>query len=1006
MRLSAQAPALINGVANPDLTCYALVNANIHSSHSEFLPNATLIVRNSKIETISTSAVIPKDAVIINCNGKHIYPALIDCWSKYGVIQAERKPPIKPNQFERGQPGVFNWNMAIKPEINAADLIRAKSDEASSLRKQGFGAVFSHQADGISRGTGSVISLADGKESDLVIKQQAGTCFSFDKGTSSQDYPSSLMGAIALLRQTYLDADWYSKLKNENFVNRSLESFNQQKALPAYFETHSWQDLLRADRLGDEFGVQYILKSAGDEYEQPAAVKATGATLIIPLNFPEAWDLSDAYTASYVPLSVLRRWEMAPSNAAIMQDAGVPFAITSSGLKDLGKFWEQLNKAVDGGLSPSAALKALTESPARLLGIQDLVGSLKPGKMASFFISSDTLFSKENRIWETWVQGKRYPVESIEQIDIRGQYDFKSSDELTFIFEIVKKSSSPECIIKPANGKSIQTTFNRSGNRINILFQGDDISIPGTVILNGYSDTFLKNKTLVGRGILPSGKEFDWQATLLKAYEDSLKIDSIRVEPKDNAAKIWYPNSAFGSEVPPMQETVLISNATVWTNELEGKLENASVIIHLGKILAIGKNLKPEQFLPKGTPFSTIDGTGKHVTAGIVDEHSHIAISNGVNEGTQNNTAEVRIGDVLDPTDIHIYQQLAGGVTAAQLLHGSANPIGGQSALIKLRWGTTPEGLKIKNAPEHIKFALGENVKQSNWGDRETIRFPQTRMGVEQVYFDAFERAKEYREKRASWNALSDKQKRNTEEPRKDLELDALVEILENKRFITCHSYVQSEINMLMHVADSMGFRVNTFTHILEGYKVADKMKARGINGSSFSDWWAYKWEVMEAIPYNGAILSRVGVNTGFNSDDAEMARRLNQEAAKAVLYGNISEEEALKFVTLNPAKMLHIDGFTGSIKMGKDADLVVWTDHPLSIYAKAQQTFVDGIRYFDLERDEKLQKEASTERARITQKMLSGTKGSAQLRKPVPHKRHEYECEDLFSGDAYDIAE
>ena len=271
----------------------------------------------------------------------------------------------------------------------------------------------------------------------------------------------------------------------------------------------------------------------------------------------------------------------------------------------------------------------------------------------------------------------------------------------------------------------------------------------------------------------------------------------------------------------------------------------------------------------------------------------------------------------MKSNDINIYRQLSGGVTTAQLLHGSANPIGGQSAVIKFRWGSAPEEMKLEGADGFIKFALGENVKQSNWGDFERIRFPQTRMGVEQVFYDHFHQAKAYEQAWKEYNTLSLSEKRRTIAPREDLEMNTLVEILNKERFITCHSYVQSEINMLMKVADSMGFTLNTFTHILEGYKVADKMKEHGAGGSTFSDWWAYKFEVNDAIPYNAALLQDMGVLTAINSDDAEMARRLNQEAAKAVKYGKATEEEAWKMVTLNPAKLLHIDHLVGSIKVG-----------------------------------------------------------------------------------------
>jgi imidazolonepropionase-like amidohydrolase len=352
------------------------------------------------------------------------------------------------------------------------------------------------------------------------------------------------------------------------------------------------------------------------------------------------------------------------------------------------------------------------------------------------------------------------------------------------------------------------------------------------------------------------------------------------------------------------------------------------------------------------------------------------------------------MGDVINPDDINIYRQLSGGVTTAQLLHGSANPIGGQSVLIKLKWGHVAEELKYEKADGFIKFALGENVKQSNWGDLNTVRFPQSRMGVEQVYKDYFTRAREYDKQIKSIANQKDKSKNTI--IRRDLELETLAEIINKKRFITCHSYVQSEINMLMHIADTFGFKVNTFTHILEGYKVADKMKAHGAAASTFADWWAYKNEVLDAIPYNAAILAKMGVVTAINSDDAEMARRLNQEAAKSIKYGALTEVEALKLVTLNPAKMLHIDDKVGSIKVGKVADLVLWTDNPLSIYAKVDKTMIDGQIYFDREIDAKLRDENKKERARIISKLLLEKQKGAKVVKPQNKEQRLYHCNTI----------
>ena len=487
-----------------------------------------------------------------------------------------------------------------------------------------------------------------------------------------------------------------------------------------------------------------------------------------------------------------------------------------------------------------------------------------------------------------------------------------------------------------------------------------------------------------GTGVLPDGKEVRWTAFRQGPYEEKKKEEKPGPDLKD-IPQPNYPFGPFGFADIPEQKTIFIKNATVWTNGPQGIMEGADVLVQNGRITEVGKGLRP----PGNA--QVVDGTGKHLTPGIIDEHSHIAISRGVNEGTHAVTAEVRIGDVVDATDIDIYRQLAGGVTTSQLLHGSANPIGGQSAIIKLRWGMLPEQMKFENAPGFIKFALGENVKQTNWGDLYKTRYPQTRLGVEQLMKDAFTAALDYRqgfESKAGGlgSALP---------LRKDLQMEALLEIIDSKRFVTCHSYVQSEITMLMRLAESFGFRINTFTHILEGYKVADKLAVHGATGSTFSDWWAYKYEVIDAIPYNAALMASQGINVCINSDDAEMGRRLNQEAGKTVKYGGVSEEEAMKMVTLNAAKALRIDNRVGSVEVGKDADLVLWSNHPLSIYAQAERTYIDGRLMFDQQRDKEMRQVIKAERSRLINKMIKeGGKGSPA---GAPEKQL-YHCETIES--------
>ncbi|MEJ2884078.1 amidohydrolase family protein [Pedobacter sp. GR22-6] len=879
----AQQTYPVNGSYDIRQGLFAFTNVNIVVSASQTITNGTLLVKGQFVQAIGSGITVPKGYVKIDLTGKFIYPSLIDAFTSYGLPEATRSATGgRQSIFLSTKKGAYGWNEAIRPESKANQVFTADSKQADELRKVGFGSVHAINRDGIARGTSVAVTLSDERENNSMLNPKAAANYSFNKGSSQNDYPTSLMGSIALLRQTYYDAQWYGKQKEE--YNISLESFNEQQSLPQLFEADGWQNILRADKIGKEFGRQYLIKSGGDEYQRIEAIKATGASLIVPLNFIKAYEVEDSIDARNVSLAQMKAWDLAPGNPAALEKAEIRFALTSFGLDNVKDFWTNLRTAIDHGLSEKQAFKALTETPASMIGILDKVGTLEKGKLANFIITSDSLFKKNTVIEENWVQGKRF-------------------------------------ITNKNEGKALKDSLNKP-------------------LVNTAAQTLPKSPLI-------------------------------------------YPFTAFGNAKPLKQEAVLLKNATVWTSEKEGILENTDILLENGKIKAIGKNLAAGSA-------RIIDATGKHITPGLIDEHSHIAGTGGINEGAQASSAEVRIADIINSEDVNIYRQLAGGVTTSHILHGSANPVGGQAQLIKLRWGKLPEEMKYTGGDTFIKFALGENVKQSNFGTG--ARFPVTRMGVEQSFIDQFTRAKEYKAARAV--------KGNN--VRRDLELDAIVEILDNRRFITCHSYVQSEINMLMHVADSLGFKINTFTHILEGYKVADKMKARGINASTFSDWWAYKMEVAEAIPYNGKIMHNVGITTAFNSDDAEMARRLNQEAGKAVLYGGVPEIEALKFVTLNPAKMLHIDDKVGSIKVGKDADVVIWSDHPLSIYAKAEQTFVDGIPYWDIVRDAQLRTSQSAERVALIQKMKDSKKKGGKTQKPqtdVPRLYHCESMEDYSSG-------
>ncbi len=417
---------------------------------------------------------------------------------------------------------------------------------------------------------------------------------------------------------------------------------------------------------------------------------------------------------------------------------------------------------------------------------------------------------------------------------------------------------------------------------------------------------------------------------------------------------------AWRAGAPDQPAAVLVRNATIWTSGPDGILEGADLLIESGRISRVGTGLSA----PSGAV--VVDAAGRHVTAGLIDAHSHVAIDGGVNEGSNITTSEVRIADVLDPSDRSIYQQLAGGLTVANVLHGSANSIGGQNAVIKLRWGADAEGLKFDGAPEGIKFALGENPKQSNWGGADQLRYPQSRSGVEQSIRERFLAAQDYRQSWEEFESADD----GRIPPRRDLQLEAIVEILEGKRLVHSHSYRADEILMLLRLMEQFGVRVSSLQHVLEGYKVADEIAAHGAGASTFSDWWAYKYEVRDAIPWNGAIMHDRGVVVSFNSDDSELARRLNLEAAKAVRYGGLEPAEALNFVTLNPAIQLGIDDRVGSLEPGKDADFVLWSGNPLSTSSFVEQSWIDGRQYFDRAADQQAQLSYEAERLALIEKI------------------------------------
>jgi imidazolonepropionase-like amidohydrolase len=395
-------------------------------------------------------------------------------------------------------------------------------------------------------------------------------------------------------------------------------------------------------------------------------------------------------------------------------------------------------------------------------------------------------------------------------------------------------------------------------------------------------------------------------------------------------------------------QVTLIKNASIMTEGAKGTMKG-SILVRDGKIAEIGDVTTPEGA-------TVIDANGQWAIPGIVDCHTHIAVDGNINESSVSVSSMVNVKDVINPDDIAIYRALAGGVTVGNVLHGSANSIGGQTVVIKMRWGQDADGLIFEGAKPGLKFALGENPKRAGNpqpGSNGPLRYPSTRMGVEDTIREALNEAVAYKSEWDKYDAAV-QAGRHPLQPRKDLKLEALKEVLEGKRYVHAHCYRADEILMLIRIADDYGFKIRTFQHVMEGYKVAKEIAAHGVGASTFSDWFGFKMEVFDATPYNAAIMQKKGVLVSLNSDseNGELMGRLNTEAAKAIKYGGLSREDALAMVTINPAKQLGVDNRVGSIEVGKDADIVIYDKDPLSEFAKVQKVLIDGRKYFDRDQD------------------------------------------------------
>jgi len=960
--LAQQAPA--NGPRPVHAGWHALVHGAAVTSPGNTVDNATIVLRDGRIVSVSSGTKPPAGARVWDCKGLTIYAGFVE---PYHGVDAPAPDPKAPGT---------HWNPKITPQrhvLSGKGLDDAKREE---YRKLGFGAIAIAPNGGIFRGTSAVVLTgkpASG-EGERVVADYVFQAMAFDRGPG---YPGSEMGMIAAMRQAFLDADWHARCLAVYDANprahRKPEradapaSLASRRNIPLVFDCRDELELLRAYKVAKEFRRAAIALGSGLEFRRVDAVAKTGMSVLVPVDFPAAPDVSTVAKADRVSLRDLMTWEQAPTNPRRLQDKGVKIAFTTARLTKLSEFHAGVRKAIDGGLLKKDALAMLTTRPAQILGVADKLGRISSRQIANLVVVEGELFDEKAKIRSVWVEGRHHEI-SRKKYDMDGKWRLALSIGKDKALKIAVDGSSVKL---EAGEKTVAAAkVKRVERHLSFVIDGKSFGIEGKVALGGH----VEPRGFFGRGYTPDGKLFQFVGTRTgdldkkKAKTDEENV--AKEEPKKHKvviAPLPLPFGAYGLNGLPKQQDFVIQNATVWTSGKQGTIASGAVWVRGGKVAWVGKAAD----LPTDIPTSTrlIDAKGKHVTPGLIDCHSHTGISRGINEGRQAVTSEVRIADVVNPDDIGWYRELAGGLTTVNQLHGSANPIGGQNHIAKIRWGAAhPDDLSLRGAPGGIKFALGENPKRAG----ERGRYPGSRLGVAALIRDRFVAAKEYD---ASWRRRAANGHAQEMPLRRDLELEAIAEILRGERLVHCHSYRQDEILMLCRLADEFGFKLGTFQHALEGYKVADAIKKSALGASSFSDWWAYKLEVIDAIPFNGAIMHEVGVVVSFNSDSSELARRLNTEAGKAVKYGGVNPAEALKFVTLNPAIQLGIQDRVGSIEKGKDADLAVWSGNPLSYRSICEATYIDGRSYFTVERDKELRVHAAKDRQRLLQLALAAKK-------------------------------
>ena len=865
--------------------------------------------------------------------------------------------------------GPTHWNPQVRAWFSTTRNLQDDPERRAALRSQGFGTALVVPTEGIFRGTASVVNLGDAGVRDRVLRSDLVQAVGFQRSFSlGGAYPNSSMGTIALIKQTFMDTDWYMRawgayedsgrafLPPETSEALAALADAVQGNQPIVFETGSEEEYLRAYKLAAEYGVDAWYRGSGEEYRIIDVLRGRTDPLIIPLSFPDAPDVDDPESALNASLADLRDWYLAPTSPAQLADAGIRFAITSGGLSSLNEFLPNLRIAVARGLSTSDALAAITTTPAALLGLENTHGTIEEGRVANLVVSEGDLFTEEATVRDVWVRGQAYEVTRPPEIDPRGTWLITSDDEWGFEAELrlegpLNRLRGSIDIAGP-DGASIDLASAEvvaETGRIKVRFDGEDLGYEGVALLAGS----VRGEEFYGWTSLPNGANPSFRGSRTEAFEGATR-GTVAMDVPEIDLPFIRPMMEYGrTAIPEQPAAVVVRNATVWSQGPLGRMENADLLIQAGKIVAVG----PDLDAPRGA--IEIDATGKHVTPGLIDPHIHSGVSS-VNESGFAIVPEVQMGDVVTHNNIWMYRQLAGGLTTAHIKHGSANPIGGENVFVKMRWGSLPDDLKLEGAPRTVKFALGENPK------RRQGRYPDTRMGTQEIIRDHFLAARDYEREWQRWEA-------NGEgiPPRRDLRMEAILDILNQELLISSHGYRADEFLALVRLAEEFGFRVQTLQHGVEAYKIAPELAASGVAAVVWSDWGGFKLEAYDATVYNARILIEAGVVTSLHSDDSEIASRMNWEAGKLLRTG-LTPEQALSTVTNGSAKAVAIDARVGSLEAGKDGDFVIWSGNPLSQFTRAEQTWVDGRRYFSLEEDAAMRVQIDRERTQLIQAILS----------------------------------